>query len=46
MVQNKGKGSGAPTVVLQEATAHGVRTAELSWDQIQDVIYQWKLGRQ
>ncbi|KAL1844413.1 hypothetical protein VTJ49DRAFT_92 [Mycothermus thermophilus] len=46
MVQNKGQGSGAPTVVLQEATAHGVRTSELSWDQIQDVIYHWKLGRQ
>ncbi|KAK4241890.1 peptidase M16 inactive domain-containing protein [Achaetomium macrosporum] len=45
MVQNKGKGSGAPTVVLQEATAHGVKTAEMPWDQIQDVIYQWKLGR-
>ncbi|KAK3302299.1 peptidase M16 inactive domain-containing protein [Chaetomium strumarium] len=45
MVQNKGKGSGAPTVVLQEATAHGVKTAEMPWDQIQDVIYQWRLGR-
>ncbi|AEO57885.1 hypothetical protein MYCTH_2304617 [Thermothelomyces thermophilus ATCC 42464] len=45
MVENRGKGSGAPTVVLQEATAHGVKTAEMSWDQIQDVIYQWGLGR-
>jgi processing peptidase subunit alpha len=45
LVENKGKGSGAPTVVLQEATAHGVKTAEMPWDQIQDVIYSWKLGR-
>ncbi|KAK4123852.1 hypothetical protein N657DRAFT_663969 [Parathielavia appendiculata] len=45
MVENKGKGSGAPTVVLQEATAHGVKTVEMPWDQIQDVISSWKLGR-
>jgi processing peptidase subunit alpha len=45
MVANRGAGSGAPTVVLQEATAHGVKTAEMPWDQIQDVIYQWKLGK-
>jgi processing peptidase subunit alpha len=45
LVENKGNGSGAPTVVLQEATAHGVKTAEMPWDQIQDVIYSWKLGR-
>ncbi|KAL2164310.1 hypothetical protein VTH06DRAFT_3526 [Thermothelomyces fergusii] len=45
MVENRGKGSGAPTVVLQEATAHGIRTTELPWDQIQDIIYQWGLGR-
>ena len=45
-VQNPGKGSGAPTVVLQEATADGVRQqTQLGWDQIQDMIYQWKLGR-
>ncbi|KAL2135464.1 hypothetical protein VTI74DRAFT_8450 [Chaetomium olivicolor] len=45
MVENRGQGSGAPTVVLQEATAHGVKTAEMGWDQIQDIIYQWNLGR-
>ncbi|SPQ22614.1 7afaf07e-050a-40f2-9f73-c9def9165756 [Thermothielavioides terrestris] len=45
LVENRGRGSGAPTVVLQEATAHGVRTAEMPWDQIQDVVWQWKLGR-
>ncbi|KAK0621201.1 mitochondrial processing peptidase alpha subunit-like protein [Bombardia bombarda] len=45
MVQNRGGGSGAPTVVLQEATTQGVSQTALTWDQIQDVIYQWKLGR-
>ncbi|KAK4106325.1 hypothetical protein N658DRAFT_438662 [Parathielavia hyrcaniae] len=45
MVENKGGGSGAPTVVLQEATAHGVKAVEMPWEQIQDVILSWKLGR-
>ncbi|KAK3934923.1 mitochondrial-processing peptidase subunit alpha [Diplogelasinospora grovesii] len=44
-VNNPGGGSGAPTVVLQEATAEGIRQQTLPWDQIQDIIYQWKLGR-
>ncbi|KAK3322212.1 peptidase M16 inactive domain-containing protein [Apodospora peruviana] len=47
MVDNPGKGSGAPTVVLQEATsAQTGGVTQLSWDQIQDIIYQWKLGKQ
>lgn len=45
LVENKGKGSGAPTVVLQETMAHGVVNQTLSWDQIQDRIYSWKLGK-
>lgn len=46
MVKNNGNGSGAPTVVLQEATPEdGSRVVQLGWDQIQDVIYGWKLGR-
>ncbi|KAK4456208.1 mitochondrial-processing peptidase subunit alpha [Podospora aff. communis PSN243] len=46
LVQNKGGGSGAPTVVLQEAAPEGGGQAvHLGWDQIQDVIYGWKLGR-
>jgi processing peptidase subunit alpha len=45
MVENRGAGSGAPTVVLQEAMAQDVKQTRLSWDQIQDQIYQWKLGR-
>ncbi|KAK4137214.1 hypothetical protein BT67DRAFT_438470 [Trichocladium antarcticum] len=45
MVENRGVGSGAPTVVLQEATAQGVKTTQMPWSQIQEVIYQWKLGK-
>ncbi|KAK3692172.1 peptidase M16 inactive domain-containing protein [Podospora appendiculata] len=45
-VENRGKGSGAPTVVLQEATVEGVKASQVGWDEIQDIIYQWKLGRQ
>lgn len=46
LVQNPGRGSGAPTVVLQEASAPGlVATSELNWDQIQDIVYRSNLGR-
>lgn len=45
MVENPGKGSGAPTVVLQEAQAHGVSTKQMTWDEIQDLIYRWQLGK-
>ncbi|KAI9148008.1 Mitochondrial-processing peptidase subunit alpha [Paramyrothecium foliicola] len=45
LVRNPGGGSGAPTVVLQEAQAYGVTSHSLSWDQIQDRIDGWKLGR-
>ena len=44
-VQNPGGGSGAPTVVLQEAQAYGVTSHSMSWEQIQDRIDSWKLGR-
>jgi len=43
-VKNPGGGSGAPTVVLQEAQAYGVSSHSMSWDQIQDRIDSWKLG--
>ncbi|KAI3399895.1 hypothetical protein diail_5406 [Diaporthe ilicicola] len=46
MVNNIGNGSGAPTVVLQEAEAPGARTTTLSWDEIQDTIHRSRLGRQ
>lgn len=45
LVKNVGGGSGAPTVVLQEAQAYGVTTHTMGWDQIQDRIDSWKLGR-
>ncbi|KAM3564329.1 hypothetical protein MY1884_000796 [Beauveria asiatica] len=40
-----GRGSGAPTVVLQEAQAYGLSSHAMTWDQIQDRIDGWKLGR-
>ncbi|KAM3523560.1 hypothetical protein MY4038_008135 [Beauveria bassiana] len=40
-----GSGSGAPTVVLQEAQAYGLSSHAMTWDQIQDRIDGWKLGR-
>ncbi|KAK1982811.1 insulinase [Colletotrichum cereale] len=45
LVENAGRGSGAPTVVLQEAQAHGVSTHTLEWEGIQNTIYDWQLGR-
>ncbi|KAL6721746.1 Mitochondrial-processing peptidase subunit alpha [Lecanora helva] len=43
-VQNAGKGSGAPTVVIQEgSTANG--KMDIEWSRIQDKISRWKLGR-
>lgn len=43
-VNNPGSGSGAPTVVLQEAQAYNVSSHTMTWDQIQDRIEGWKLG--
>lgn len=44
MVKNIGKGSGAPTVVLQEgSTASG--KVDFGWERIQEKISKWKLGR-
>ncbi|KAF5025608.1 hypothetical protein F66182_2310 [Fusarium sp. NRRL 66182] len=43
-VKNPGRGSGAPTVVLQEAQAYGVSSHTIGWDQIQDRIDSWRLG--
>lgn len=45
LVNNPGKGSGAPTVVLQEASVAGVSTKQMTWDEIQNTIYQWRIGR-
>ena len=45
-VSNPGKGSGAPTVVLQEAQAPGISAKTMSWEEIQDRIHKWGLGPQ
>jgi mitochondrial-processing peptidase subunit alpha len=45
LADNPGKGSGSPTVVLQEGEENGVKRKELKWADIQDRIEKWKLGR-
>ncbi|CAK7242327.1 MAG: Mitochondrial-processing peptidase subunit alpha [Sporothrix thermara] len=45
LVENPGRGSGAPTIVLQEAEVAGLSAKQLQWDEIQDIIYKWQLGR-
>lgn len=45
LVQNPGGGSGHPTVVLQEAQHIGSSAKSMSWEEIQDRIYRWGLGR-
>jgi processing peptidase subunit alpha len=45
LVDNPGKGSGSPTVVLQEGDEHGVQRKDLGWGEIQERIQKWNLGR-
>ncbi|KAI9827823.1 MAG: Mitochondrial-processing peptidase subunit alpha [Thelocarpon impressellum] len=45
LVSNAGAGSGAPTVVLQEGEEEGLNRKDLRWDDIQERISLWKLGR-
>ncbi|KAI9796997.1 MAG: hypothetical protein M1825_006276 [Sarcosagium campestre] len=45
LVVNVGKGTGAPTVVLQESDEGRSQRNDLSWEDIQDRISKWKLGR-
>lgn len=44
-VYNAGKGSGAPTVVLQEGEEEGVKRRPFEWQEIQQRIARWNLGR-
>lgn len=44
-VMNVGRGSGAPTVVLQEGRQDGVMKKSFGWEEIQERIAKWKLGR-
>ncbi|KAK8220100.1 Mitochondrial-processing peptidase subunit alpha [Zalaria obscura] len=45
MVQNRGNGSGAPTVVVQQGEEEGVRLLNISWDEVQERIAKMGLGR-
>lgn len=44
-VHNPGKGTGKPTVVVQEGELEGYSPRAFPWDEIQDRISKWKLGR-
>jgi processing peptidase subunit alpha len=44
-VQNHGKGTGKPTVVLQEGELEGFKLRSFPWEEIQERIARWKLGR-
>lgn len=44
-VDNPGRGSGAPTVVLQEGEEEGITRTPQTWEAIQDRIDKWGLGR-
>lgn len=44
-VQNNGKGTGKPTVVLQEGELEGYKLRSFPWEEIQERIARWKLGR-
>lgn len=45
LVGNSGQGSGQPTVVLQEAQNPGSSAKSMSWEEMQDRIYRWGLGK-
>ena len=45
MTNNAGQGTGSPTVVLQEGEEEGVKRKQLKWEEIQDRIDRWKLGK-
>lgn len=45
-VQNPGGGSGAPTVVVQQGEEEGVKLREIEWDEVQQTVARYGLGRQ
>ncbi|KAI1151154.1 putative mitochondrial processing peptidase alpha subunit [Nemania diffusa] len=45
LVRNPGNGSGAPTVVIQEVDSPNFTSKPLTWDDIQERIFRWGLGR-
>jgi len=44
-IHNKGHGTGKPTVVLQEGELEGYKLRSFQWEEIQERIARWKLGR-
>ncbi|PSK44229.1 Mitochondrial-processing peptidase subunit alpha [Elsinoe australis] len=44
-VKNPGGGSGAPTVVVQQGEEEGVMLLDIGWEEVQDRIARWGLGR-
>ncbi|EEP78478.1 mitochondrial processing peptidase alpha subunit [Uncinocarpus reesii 1704] len=44
-VKNKGDGTGRPTVVVQEGEMEGQRLSPFTWEEIQQRIARWQLGR-
>lgn len=45
-VDNRGHGTGAPTVVIQESEdASGRKVKQIPWEDVQSRIARWKLGR-
>ncbi|KAL9111072.1 MAG: hypothetical protein Q9227_004505 [Pyrenula ochraceoflavens] len=44
-VRNAGRGSGAPTVVVQEGEVNGEKNKPLLWEDIQNRIQKWRLGQ-
>ncbi|CAG8289825.1 unnamed protein product [Penicillium salamii] len=44
-VHNNGQGTGKPTVVLQEGELEGYKLRSFPWEEIQERIARWKLGR-
>lgn len=45
LTENEGKGSGQPTIVIQEGEAEGVTLRPLQYGDVQQRIAKWKLGR-
>ncbi|KAJ6091387.1 hypothetical protein N7467_003356 [Penicillium canescens] len=44
-VHNNGKGTGQPTVVLQEGELEGYKLRPFPWEEVQERISRWQLGR-
>lgn len=44
-VENVGRGSGAPTVVVQQGEEEGSKLLNIRWEDVQERIAKWGLGR-